>query len=32
MVQSFDLAKLELTGEPVRIASNLGSFDEFGYF
>ena len=32
MVQSLDLAKLELTGEPVRIASNLGSFAEFGYF
>jgi serine/threonine protein kinase len=32
MVQSLDLAKLDLTGDPVRIASNLGSFAEFGYF
>jgi Tol biopolymer transport system component/predicted Ser/Thr protein kinase len=32
MAQSLDLAKLEMTGEPVRLADHLGRAFEFGYF
>lgn len=32
MAQTMDLAKLEMTGEPVRLADHLGRAFEFGYF
>jgi len=32
MAQSLDLAKLEMTGEPARIADHIGTAFEFGYF
>ncbi len=32
MAQTLDLAKLEMTGEPVRLADHLGRAFEFGYF
>ena len=30
--QPFDLARLQMTGEPVRLADHVGSIFEFGYF